>query len=140
MPAIECETAGLDLRIAERLLGYVVQTCEEECMSCTPGARWVPGGEYYVVDVPYLFWDPNSDDAEGISVPEYSTDEAYVLPLIERLFELNWQTNLVRMIDGWVVTLREFSPGMGSAQKAADTAPMALCSAVDSAGIDCRVH
>lgn len=56
-------------------------TWDEECSQYTPGARWVPGGEYYVV--PVGCWLPGSleegtDEADAWMADHAGLDDATI--------------------------------------------------------------
>lgn len=135
MPEPETLPPGLalDRLIAERVMGLHIVVVEEECSQFTPDARWVPGGEYYVLDVLYAMAPGRAaldEPDDGDLVLSYSRDTAAAWLVVERMRglgwvgELNWH-NLNRPTTYYARFWRDGNGREGYAY--AMTAPHALC-------------
>ncbi len=103
-------TKGLDEAIAERVMGLTVITITEECSQFTPGARWLPGAEYWAIDVIYA---ADAETAAEIDehqaaggyddylLPPYSVDIAAAWRVVERLRQQGWLVRVQEMPDGY---------------------------------------
>lgn len=131
----------LDRLVAEQVFGYTVWDEEEECSQFAEGARWVPGSEYYVIDVPFA----------GPSEPPEAADSAEpLLPYSEYIGaawliveELEKRGGILDLSKNWANVWRAAfilplpadderrKDGYGSWSYAAtaDTAQLAICRA-----------
>lgn len=124
----------LDALIAERVMGLTVITTQEETSQFDPAGRWVPGGEYYEVDVQWAMppgqEEPDVDDY----LPGYSTRIDAAWQVVERFERLGYDVAMHTTNGGeWVCVFRG---ALLADATMAPTAPHAIClAALKSAGV-----
>lgn len=126
----------LDKLIAEKVMGLKVVTTQEETSQFDPGARFVPGADYWEVDVDWALppgIDEESGDFDDHFLLEYSTVMGGAWQVVERLMTLGIFVERIQYLAPtmWRCILERNPHDPGTRQRhyqqVAGTAPHAIC-------------
>lgn len=120
----------LDALIAEKVMGLEVIKSGAECSMFTPGARWVPGGEYY--ELPVLLAVESGTDPADVNDPylaAYTTDIAAAWRVVEKLRAQGVYLDVRSESAAYGVSGFDRSKNQIIASHRTPTAPLAICRA-----------